>query len=464
MDQDFHYYGTYYAARLAGRGCDDATRIAKASNFIDFLNNSNYGGFWQLVRNRTRPAQGRKYDVTAVLENPRYAFQGSLSLGIGEAEDGLWGSFHFTPGNYEDPEDSPSDDEVHGRAVAQRLPGHRLRRIDSSVDPRLGRLLNRPQSALSRAMILDTIACLRDEDRLDRILAHALGQQALRASPRRDDILRRFGLLLLGARAHVIADTWAHQDWSCVNHEINTYYDVNDDPVGRQSIDYALGNGDWTNVVLSSLSHDNLKAVPNGTLYIGHGWMGHLPDYSFLRYRYKPCWRGADEDPVVRDNRIEYASAFLELCSLFAQARPGGRSFQPARAATGLVAAREAIHATCDIADASVCPRVFSSQQWLSHMNAAGIEAPTDRIDARNEQPDPLAVLPGQLQHIDVLGSRFGHYFIDVESDLYLFQIAVDYHFQFVSHYLASRDIYRFSGRWSQADGPLSSSVRALFE
>ena len=36
MDQDFHYYGTYYAARVGGSfSTSQATLIAKAANFIE---------------------------------------------------------------------------------------------------------------------------------------------------------------------------------------------------------------------------------------------------------------------------------------------------------------------------------------------------------------------------------------------------------------------------------------------
>lgn len=41
MDQDFHYYGTYYAAKKGGFDKEEATLIAKAANFIDFFNEVN---------------------------------------------------------------------------------------------------------------------------------------------------------------------------------------------------------------------------------------------------------------------------------------------------------------------------------------------------------------------------------------------------------------------------------------
>lgn len=45
----------------------------------------------------------------------------------------------------------------------------------------------------------------------------------------------------------------------------------------------------------------------------------------------------------------------------------------------------------------------------------------------------------------------------------YLFQIAADYHFHFVKHYLETHNIYRFRGTWSQQTSALSPDVSRLF-
>ncbi|MEH2046160.1 DUF6765 family protein [Nostoc sp.] len=98
MDQDFHYYGTYYAAMTGGYSKEDATLIAKASNFIDFLNNENYAGYWKMVRD-TEKRSDQNYQVAAEVDYPRYSFQGNISVGFNTGSGGLWASFHFLPGN-----------------------------------------------------------------------------------------------------------------------------------------------------------------------------------------------------------------------------------------------------------------------------------------------------------------------------------------------------------------------------
>ncbi|MFY0574397.1 DUF6765 family protein [Cystobacter fuscus] len=104
MDQDFHYYGTFYAARVAGFSKDDASLIGKCANYIDFLSEENYAGYWQLVK---ETAKSSSYNNVARLEYPRYTFQQGLFSTTTGPEDGLWASFHFPPGNYEAPQRPP---------------------------------------------------------------------------------------------------------------------------------------------------------------------------------------------------------------------------------------------------------------------------------------------------------------------------------------------------------------------
>ncbi|MCS5515666.1 hypothetical protein NWF32_11455 [Pseudomonas qingdaonensis] len=98
----------------------------------------------------------------------------------GEPEDGLWCSYHFIPGNYNDPAGTPSREETHGAEVANYLPkftkrdtfgGEQiLRKYNASKvkDLQYGKMLNRPQSALSRRLVQDAVLCATDDDRLRR--------------------------------------------------------------------------------------------------------------------------------------------------------------------------------------------------------------------------------------------------------------------------------------------------------
>lgn len=467
MDQDFHYYGTFYAARLAGFDSKRATLIGKASNFIDFLSEQAYSGYWRLVRNKKTTAWDQ-YTVVGEVTSPRYTFQGTLSTGV-SAEDGLWCSYHFTPGNYPDPRGIPTPADLHGKSVAERLPKpptnnrgqfHTVRTTPGLTDTNKAKLLNRPMSPLSRAILDDAIACATDPGRLRAILKHSVGGWEILSDNAQvaKDNLDRFNSILLGVRAHVIADTWAHQDWSGIADDMNTYWDVGGSGWGRQSIDYQDVGGDWKNVVLSSMSNESLQAAPN-VAKIGHGWMGHFPDYSFAKYRYKPAWRSKNDEPHVRDNPEQYRYAFLELCSLFKRALGGW--FNPQSVQDSLDSAQEAISTPCELANKQVCPRVHSAQQWMKHM--AGLGMPDDIIDTKKE-PDPKAVLGGLIEKTSASSySRYGSIVVNAMSDLYLFQIAADYHFHFVQHFLKSHQILKFSGSWSSQLGPVAPTISDLF-
>jgi len=473
MDQDFHYYGAYYAARVGGKySREDASTIAKASNFIDFLSNEEYAGYWHVVRDEKKP-EGGDYDIVAKVDYPRYSFQSTASCALGES-GGLWASFHFTPGNYRDPENTPTAVDVHGKMVAGELPGHQLRevKLDSSlkIDAKIAKLLNRPQSALSRALIQDTVQCLRDSKHLEAILKLAAGGKELLEEQDKADIIKRFGLMLLGIRAHVIADTWAHQDWSAANNAVNTYWDIAGDSFKDdfyQRIEYQDVGSEWTREHLSGVSSwitswvtkdENLEAAPNYTSYLGHGWMGHLPDYSFAKYRYKPCWLKKEAPPLERDNPMEYKHAFLELCSLFSLTK--GNEFQLADARDELTAAEEAFSSPCQIANKKNNPRVHSAQQWITKMSSLNIEEPVDCINVA-EEPDSKAVLDGKVGTKSGYKTNLGTYYINYASDLYLFEIAVDYQFHFVKNWLHKNGIGTdlFKDNWSKKFGPLSEKI-----
>jgi len=467
VDQDFHYFGTYYAAKKGGFNTVEASLIAKASNFIDFFTESTYAAYWKLV---SQEQKSDHYDVVAQLDYPRYTFQGGQFSTLVSPDDGLWCSYHFTAGNYDDPSNTPSREMVHGPSISKYLPVFEKR--ETTGDLKIGTLLNRPQSAISRHLIADAIKCATSDTRLESILRYAIGGQAILQNNREDN-LRRFRLILLGVRAHVIADTWAHQDFCGLNNVINAYWDVNYDPqsrnpsnmgFGRQSIDYNDGTtSGWKNQVLSGaeakvgLISKNFEAVPNGTSYLGHGWMGHLPDFSFVRFRYKPCWAEASQAAVERNNPEQYKYAWVELVSLFTQAKGSGQLAIDDQFTRDLDKAIEAIQSPCRL-EGSGTGRKSSANAWQTVFQ----DPPSTNIDVDLE-PDPNAVLSGMIE-MTSRPDRYGTDIVNVNSDLYLFQIAADYHFHFVKNYLERHDIYRFTGSWSQQTSALSAGVSSLFD
>jgi len=200
----------------------------------------------------------------------------------------------------------------------------------------------------------------------------------------------------------------------------------------------------------------NLEAAPNGTSYLGHGWMGHLPDFSFAKFRYKPCWANPSATALERDNPREYRAAWTELVSMFTQAAGKGQLKLDAQFNAGLQKAVNAIERPFDLQRQDP-GRAFSANVWQDVFG----DLPTSRPDA-NIEPDPQTVLSGMVEKTENM-TRYGTDYVNVYSDLYLFQIAADYHFHFVKNYLSRHGIYQFTGSWSQQTSALSDNLSALF-
>ena len=174
------------------------------------------------------------------------------------------------------------------------------------------------------------------------------------------------------------------------------------------------------------------------------------------------CWRNKSAAPFERDNPVQFQHAFLELCSLFSRAKGG--QFNPQARGELLKAAKRAISSPCEVTNDSNCPRYFSSQQWMAEMDKLNIERPGDIIDARQE-PDPKAVLEGQVDYRSAMGPRYGTYYINYSSDLYLFAVALDYQFHLIKKWLLNHNIGTdlFTDTWSNQNGPLQTGLNALF-
>jgi len=79
-----------------------------------------------------------------------------------------------------------------------------------------------------------------------------------------------------------------------------------------------IDRGFYTNTI----SQSNELSVMN----LGHGRAGHLPDYSFIRYRYMPAW--ADYDVFVKDNPSDYYHAFCQMIYAMKYLRGDHPSFE----------------------------------------------------------------------------------------------------------------------------------------
>ena len=323
MDTDFHFYGTYYAARVAGFDKADATIIAGAAQFVD----DNYEDF-----------SDNTEKISILLDTNDEYTMASMMTGMdgplfmakkaNEHHRQLWPVFHFLPGNY----------QIGNKALT--LPGHQMRhhrlaeklteenkvkylnsgkeierdrnermnyKISNSLTDKMFAWLCRPNSILAKEMIDNT---------RDFFQEHKDGKQ------------RRLALHLIGVRMHVLADTFAHQDFvGAADKNINSVLNCNY---------YIGGEGKWTKTLGSPFEYifdeethinrpdyskgmwrsDTWASTPDsiggqeGTAFLGHGAAGHLPDMGYLCWGYTPGW---SNDRIIRNNPQEFFKAFVTL-------------------------------------------------------------------------------------------------------------------------------------------------------
>ncbi len=118
-----------------------------------------------------------------------------------------------------------------------------------------------------------------------------------------------------GIAMHILADTWAHYNFAgtpslVINNTDNNFSEIMEDGSVRPiSFKHSPGaSDDIENAVFNSTVF-NLGET--NILNLGHGHAGHLPDYSYIRYKYMPAWDNYRE--CLKDNPSDYRKAFCQM-------------------------------------------------------------------------------------------------------------------------------------------------------
>ena len=248
MQEDFHYYATYCAAFLAGYTHEESQQICYSAQLVDLCSRT-------FLRKIGGPASAATTQLQLELMDARTDPAGLQDI------TRIWASFHFLPGDL----------------YAEAPGGKRYRNKY--------RLICGPNGELTT----DTV-----------------------------ELAKGRGLPAAGLAMHVVADTWAHQYFAgtpslVINNTDYYFYEIlgrGEDSTDRK-IDFRhsvsapddIENGKYTNSVYQSSEYHIMN--------LGHGRAGHLPDYSFIRYRYLPAWGCYEE--VVKDNPSDYLHAFCQM-------------------------------------------------------------------------------------------------------------------------------------------------------
>lgn len=250
MQLDFHYYATYCAAFIAGYSHEESQDIAYSAQFVDCCSRSFLNG----------------------IDAPSHAATTQLQLELMEARTDIiglqditriWASFHFLPGDL------------------YAEPGRKCTHAYKSKY----RLICQPNGTL----LVDTVE-----------LAKGKGVQAI------------------GLAMHVLADTWAHRNFAgtpslVINNMGRDLSElVPDDEGGSwKPIKFNHNPGDVDDPKIGKYTSSIYVGSENTIMNLGHGRAGHLPDYSWARYRYMPAWGNYKE--IIKDNPTDYMNAFCQL-------------------------------------------------------------------------------------------------------------------------------------------------------
>ncbi len=264
MNGDFHYYATYCAAVIAGYSHEEASQICYSAQLVDFCSKT----------------------FLASIKGPKSAATTQLSVELVEQKTDLlglqditriWASFHFLP-----------YDLYAEKKHCSRIYRNKYRLICNS----------------NGVLVKDTI-----------------------------ELAKNKSLQAVGIAMHVTADTWAHKYFAgtpsmVINNTDSHFYEI-------------LPDGDSFKTRKMKFSH-NPKAVDdienavyvnslyqtseNTVMNLGHGRAGHLPDYSFIRYKYLPAWGEYKE--ILKDNPSDYIHAFAQLVYAMQYLRGEVESFE----------------------------------------------------------------------------------------------------------------------------------------
>ena len=126
------------------------------------------------------------------------------------------------------------------------------------------------------------------------------------------------GLQAAGLAMHILADTWAHRYFAgtpsmVINNTNDYFYELipEGDGYREEKVQFRHNPAGADQFGKYSYINTLYQLTENSVMCLGHGRAGHLPDYSFMRYRYLPAWGNYEE--IIKDNPSDYYHAFTQM-------------------------------------------------------------------------------------------------------------------------------------------------------
>ena len=250
MNPDFHYYATYCAAILAGFSHDESMALCYSDQLVDLCSAT-------LLTKIKGPLSAATTQLQLELMDARTDMIGLQNI------TRIWASFHCLP-------------------------------YDLAAEP--------PKRCSKRYRSKYRLICQPNSELLERTVRLAKDK----------------GMQAAGIAMHILADTWAHRNFAgtpslVINNSNRYFYELFPDGDGytekKLTFRHSASAPDdlERSIYTSSLSVTSENSIMN----LGHGRVGHLPDYCFIRYKYLPAWGGYEE--LVKDNPADYHNAFCQM-------------------------------------------------------------------------------------------------------------------------------------------------------
>ena len=143
------------------------------------------------------------------------------------------------------------------------------------------------------------------------------------------NLAKNTSLQAVGIAMHVLADTWAHRYFAgtpslVINNTDSHFFEIFPDGTEKKiKFRHSTAPDD---VEKGAYTSSIFQSSENSIMNLGHGRAGHLPDYSFIRYKYLPAWGGYEE--IIKDNPSDYYNAFRQMIHAMQYIRGGISEFK----------------------------------------------------------------------------------------------------------------------------------------
>lgn len=340
MQRDFHFYATYYAARLAGFGLQDATEIAFAAEYIDHAGGMS-GSSLLLPNKKEINTGGITYFFQGLNTcNGTIALTQTGNQTPNDLHKQVWAIFHFPPGNFisryasNRPKTQFKINEMKTAGQDIKLGEINLTNTDGYHKIRAfrGHFANPSDAKLSMKFEPFDDKARKHLPMINRphsptaIRTIEAAAQDFRSYQSRD-LPNKLALYRIGVAIHVYSDTWAHQDHlGAADAEFNKVEYFKKYHKGYwNGLEYSSGTvADKTSLSPWGGTTKAAKLTFAGneeTPWLGHGPMGSWPDFPWACYDWRPKW---SSEIIHRNNPNEYLNAFANLIKAMKWIRKGG--------------------------------------------------------------------------------------------------------------------------------------------